>query len=80
MDREAAQIVATTASRSAAELGSLVRFLTEHGEGDKDRAAKDAICSAIYEVSSIYDAVFRQYPELRDEFEKRVRTYGRPSY
>lgn len=80
MDREVAQIVATTASRAASELAGLVPFLKEHGEGDKDSAARHAIASAIYEVGLICDVAFAQYPDLKTEFETRVRKYGRPSY
>jgi hypothetical protein len=80
MDREAAQIVATTASRAASELASLMPFLKEHGQGDKDNAARHSIASAIYEVGLICDAAFVQFPDLKSEFETRVRKYGRPSY
>jgi hypothetical protein len=80
MDREVAQIVATTASRVAAELTGLMPFLREHGEGQKDDAVRDAIASAIYEVGSVRQRAFDQYPDLETEFEARVRKYGRSSY
>lgn len=80
MDREVAQIIATTASRVAAELASLVPFLKEHGEGAKDDEVKTAIATAIYEVGSIYMTIFKQYPDLEAEFDARVKKYGRPSY
>jgi hypothetical protein len=80
MDREVAQMIATTASRVASELASLVLFLKEHGEGPKDDAARGAIASAIYEVGSVRQAAFDQHPDLKTEFETRVRKYGRSSY
>jgi hypothetical protein len=80
MDREVAQIITTTASRVATELASLMPFLKEHNEGQKDEAVRHAIASAIYEVGLICDAAFEQYPDLKSEFEARVRKYGRPSY
>jgi ABC-type Zn uptake system ZnuABC Zn-binding protein ZnuA len=80
MDREVAQIIATTASRVASELTSLMPFLKEHGEGQKDDAVRHAMASAIYEVGSVRDAVFEQYPDLKSEFEARLKKYGRYSY
>jgi hypothetical protein len=80
MDREVAQILATTASRVAAELASLVPFLKEHAEGQKDDSVAHVIASAIYEVGSIRQAAFDQHPDLKNEFETRVKRYGRPSY
>lgn len=80
MDREVAQIVATTASRVASELASLVPFLKEYGDGLKDDAVRQAIASAVYEVGSVREAVFHEYPDLKAEFEARLNKYGRSSY
>jgi hypothetical protein len=80
MDREVAQVIATTASRVAAEIASLMPFLKEHGEGQKDDDVRHTIASAVYEVGLICDATFARYPDLKAEFEARVAKYGRPSY
>jgi hypothetical protein len=80
MDREVAQIVATTASRVASELASLLPFLKEHGEGPGDDGIRQAIASAVYEIGSLREAVFETHPDLRAEFEARLAKYGRSSY
>jgi hypothetical protein len=80
MDREVAQIVATTASRVASELASLMLFLKEHGDGPKDDTVRQAIATAVYEVGSMREAAFKNYPDLQAEFEARLNKYGRSSY
>jgi hypothetical protein len=80
MDREVAHFVAASASRAAQELSNLIPFLKEHGEGERDDAMRNAIALAIYEVGSVRQAAFDQYPELKDEFETRLRKYGRLAY
>jgi hypothetical protein len=80
MNREVAQIIASTVSRAASELGSLVPFLKAHGDDSTDNAVRQAIASAVYEVGLVRDAVFDQYPDIRAEFEARLVKYGRSSY
>jgi len=80
MDRELAQIVATIASRVASELGELMPLLKAHGDGAADDPVRQAIAAAVYEIGSVRDAAFAQYPDLRAEFERRSAKYGRPSY
>jgi hypothetical protein len=80
MDRDVAHFVAASASRAAQELSSLMPFLKEHGEGEKDDAVRHAIASAIYEIGSVRQAAFDQYPELKAEFESRLKKYGRLAY
>ena len=80
MDREIAQVLATSASRIATDLSYLMPFLNEYGDGAKDDATRFKIASAIAEVQEIYKAAFTEYPDLRKEFDERVKKYGRPSY
>jgi hypothetical protein len=72
--------VAAGASRAAHELSSLVPFLNEHGEGAKDDAVRHAIALAIYEIGSVRDIAFEQHPELKAEFEARLKKYGRLAF
>lgn len=80
MNREVAQFVVASAARSAHELVTLVPFLKEHGDGDAEMTLIHAIASAVYEIGSVREIAFQQYPELKAEYEKRLKTFGRPVY
>lgn len=80
MNREVAHFVAASASRAAQELSNLMPFLREHGEGSKDDAIRHAIASAIYEIGSVRQAAFDQHPDLKAEFEARLKMYGRLAF
>jgi hypothetical protein len=80
MDRDVAHFVAASASRAAQELSSLIPFLKEYGEGEKDDALRHAIASAIYEIGSVRQAAFEQHLDLNAEFEQRLKKYGRLAY
>jgi len=80
MDREIAQMIVGTASRAAMEIGNLMPLLKQHGDGEKDNPVRQAIASAVYEVGLIYDQVFAQHPDLRQEIEARLNKYRRSYY
>lgn len=80
MDRDVAHFIAAGASRAAQELSSLMPFLKEHGDGEKDEAVRHAIALAIYEIGSVRQAAFDQHPDLKAEFEARLKKYGRLAY
>lgn len=77
MDRELARLVASSAIRAGSELGNLVALVNEHGA---DESLKHGIATAIAEISfSILQPVFREHPDLEDEFDARIGKYGRAS-
>jgi len=80
MNRELAQMVAMTASRTRVSFGELISLLKAHGEGEKDDKVRLAIASAIYEIGEIEERVFNQHPDLKEAFEARLQKYGRSFY
>lgn len=80
MNREVAQFVAASASRAAHELSSLMPFLREHGEGAKDDALRHTIASAVYEVGLVRQAAFDEHPDLKVEYDARIKNFGRAAY
>ncbi|WP_297513404.1 hypothetical protein [uncultured Caulobacter sp.] len=55
----------------------MVALVNEHGA---DESLKHGIATAIAEISfSILQPVFREHPDLEDEFDARIGKYGRAS-
>jgi len=80
MDREVAQVIATTGARVITEIQRLVPFLKFHGQGPQDEAVLQVIATAIKEVEVMQQTAFDQHPDLKAQFEARARKYGRSSY
>jgi hypothetical protein len=80
MDREVAQFVVASAARSAHEIASLMPFLREYASGTENDALRHAIASAVYEIGLVQDMAFKEYPDLKAEYEARLKKFGRPVY
>jgi hypothetical protein len=76
VDKDLARILATAGMRASKDLGDLVplvaEFLPENSE------LRIGIAKVISEIGSkVLDPAFGAHPELRLEFEERVKKYGR---
>jgi hypothetical protein len=72
MNKDLAKRVIATASRAAGELADLAPLLKTQGDGERDEPIKLAIGSAIYEIGLLQEAVFKQHPDLKEEYEARL--------
>jgi len=79
MDKELARMIVSSTYRARVELGQLMPVLRQHGDKSDD-PVREAIASAVYEVGLIADSVFKQFPELNVEAEKRAEKFGRSYY
>jgi hypothetical protein len=78
MDKDLAKFVAATARRSSVELTDLVPTLKGHCDEPEYQALLKAIATATATIHfEIEKKIFAQYPELEQEFEAKIRKYGR---
>lgn len=78
MNRDLAQHVARVAFRSSADLNDLIPLLREHCVQEEYEKYVKAIASASAEIGTeILARIFSSYPELEQDFEERIRRYGR---
>ena len=78
MDRDLAKHVIAAGFRSASVLQDLLPLLKVHCEpGEYDQYRK-AISSVSFEITTeIFNQVFLQFPDLKEEVDKKIATYGK---
>ncbi len=78
MDRDVAQMIATTAARCAQEVGNLAPLVRQHCNDEEYEKLSQAIGSSVYELmEGLMGAVFKMFPELEAEAKDRLERYGR---
>jgi hypothetical protein len=78
MEKDLAKFVALTAFRSAADLGNLVPMLQGCDETERKELGM-ALAMASAEINrQVLQKIFERFPELSEEFEEKIRKFGRP--
>lgn len=81
MDDELARIVASTASRVRAELGSLAPLLKAHCHEDEYKILAGGIASAVAEIGlGVIDKIFAMNQKIETEFQVRSDKFDRSYY
>lgn len=78
MEKDLAEFILKTAFRSSADLNDLIPLLKQHCSDDEYRIYFDAISRASGEIAvKILNPIFKQYPDIEKEFERKIEEFGR---
>jgi len=77
MDEELARIIIGNAARAARHVGDLAPLVKNNCKPEVYNDLKRGIGTVVYDIyESILGPVFREFPHLKDEFERNIERYG----
>ena len=78
MEKELARHIAATAFRSAVQLSEMIPLLKAHCDEAEFKTFVKAIATANATIHlEIDNRIYAQHPELEQEFEAKIKKYGR---
>ena len=78
MKEDVARLVVVESFRASASLGNLMPLLKEHLTSEEYATVSSALARCMGQIGlEVLNPLFVEHPELKEELDRRVHTYGR---